>query len=325
MKNRAAWRYRALVALAVATPALVTIGADARAPRQAPAPTGQDQAATSPASILKEAEELQRAGDLDKAIGLYEQALTQDPSSYEGHLGLGTTLDRKGEYATARQHLQKALTHAPDADAKRSANVALANSFAYQRNAAEAEPFYSAVFDAAVAEDNVIRAAADANALGRLFLESGDTDNAEKWYRRGYETSKKVAAPDPEQPPAVWEMRWHHAQSRIAARRGDQAAADEHAAAVKAAFEKDPKLGNGMAEYYYLSGYNAVQFKEYDKAIEALSQANQEDVFIIMLLGQAYEGKGDQAKAREHYERVLEMAGHNLAGALAASVARERL
>ncbi|MPZ19012.1 MAG: hypothetical protein GEV06_14025 [Luteitalea sp.] len=120
-------------------------------------------------------------------------------------------------------------------------------------------------------------------------------------------------------------MRWSHAQSRIAARRGDQAVADEQAAAVKAAFDKDPELGNGVEEYYYLTGYNAVQLKQYDKAIEPLSQANQEDVFIMMLLGQACEGKGDQAKAREHYERVLQMAGHNLSGALAISVAREGL
>jgi tetratricopeptide (TPR) repeat protein len=323
MKRTVARPRRTLVALAIVAPAVVILGAGAVASSQATTPAEPGQAA-SPPSILKEAEDLERTGDVDKAIELYEQALKQDPSSYEAHLGLGSALDRKGEYTTARQHLQKALANAPDADAKRNANVTLANSFAFERNAAEGEPFYRAVFDAAVAEGNFIRAAADANALARLFLESGDADNAEKWYRTGYETSKKVTSPDPDQPPAVWEMRWHHAQSRVAARRGDQAAADEHAAAVKAAFDKDPELGNGMAEYHYLIGYNAVQGKQYDKAIEALSQANQEDVFIIMLLGQAYEGKGDQAKAKEHYERVLQMANHNLAGALATSVARER-
>ena len=75
-------------------------------------------------------------------------------------------------------------------------------------------------------------AAGRANALGRIYLESGNLQKAEQWYTTGFETSRKI----PELPAsqaALWEMRRHNALGRIEARRGNRAAATEHAAAVK--------------------------------------------------------------------------------------------
>src|SRR5712671_4609136 len=150
----------------------------------------QQTPAPAPLDLVKQGQKLNSEGKQDEALALYDQALEMSPNLYDAHLASGIALDLKGNYAEARQHLTKAVELAP-ADAKQQALRAVAISFAFEGNANEAGKFERQVFDARLLAHDFTGAAEIANELARIYLESGDTANAYKWYRSGYETAQR--------------------------------------------------------------------------------------------------------------------------------------
>lgn len=284
------------------------------------------QTVSDPLPLLKEGSTLVSEGKYDEALALSKRALAADPKSYGAHLVTGIVMDLKGDYAAARQHLSQAIEVAPEA-ARDQALVAMAISYAFEAKAADAAKYYQKVFDKQLAAQGLDAAAGIANALGRIYLESGDAANAEKWYRTGYETAKKQTNLKPEQVD-LWEMRWLHAQARISARRGNSAEADRHTAALKIYIDKITPGGpnaDQLSIYPYLVGYVAFYLKNYDVAITELQKADQNDPFILGVLAQAHEHSGDKTKARAYYEKVLASHGHTINTAFSRPVALKAL
>ena len=290
----------------------------------APLAAATPQAAEDPIALVKEGRKLNAAGKQDEAIALYDRAIKLDPKLFDAHLAAGVALDLKGDYPRARAALQRAIDTAPDEAARNQALSAMAVSYAFERNATEAAKYYQRQFDAQSKAGGYDGAAATANALARVYLESGDTEAATKWYETGYSTSKKIANPSPDQAD-LWELRWLHARSRIAARRGDAAAAARDAAAVKAIVDKGGLNEEQRPAYQYLVGYNALYAGQFDTAVTELLKADQRDPFVLGLLAQAYDKQGDVMNARQCYTRVLQSNAHNLQNAFARPVARRRL
>lgn len=281
--------------------------------------TGQ----SDPAALVKEAQKLESSGQRSEALERYRKALELDPARFDAHLGLGRVMDLEGKYGEARQHIQKAIDLAPESG-QNAALSTMGVAYAFEGKAAESAKYYQKVFDRQMASGAHDAAAGTANALGRVYLETGDAGNAEKWYRTGYETSQKIDKRSSEDVD-LWEMRWHHAQARIAARRKQFDAARKHADAVRALVEKGTLDEGQRAAYPYLVGYVALYEGKHDEAIAALSTADQEDPFVLSLLAQAYEHKKDQAKAQELYKQILEIGGHSLPVAFSRPLARKRL
>lgn len=273
-------------------------------------------------SLVDQGKKLNDQGKHDEALKLYEQALAKDPNSYEAHTEAGVTLDLKGDYAKAREHLQKAIDVAP-ADQKNRAMRVMAFSYAFEGNASEAEKLHKQVFDTLLSKSQFEQAAGVANEIARIKLETGDVDGAEKWYKTGYDTAmRKADMKDTDK--NLWAFRWEHAQARIAARRGKKDEAQKHVAAAKAALDK--ANNPDQAEYFpYLTGYVAFYGGDYKTAIADLQKADQEDPFILALLAQAYEKSGDKARAKEYYEKVLTRNGHGPTNAYARPLAKKKL
>lgn len=284
---------------------------------------GAAQQADDPVALVKEGQKLNRAGNQDEALALYERALKADPNLFDAHLAAGIALDLKGDYARARVHLQRAIDSAPE-EARPQALSAMAVSYAFEGDAASAAKYYQQQFDLHVKSQHLDNAAATANAAGRAYLESGDLENAEKWYALGHDTARKLTGLPPDQVD-LWELRWHHAQARIAARRGDRAQADAHTVKVREIVAKGDLNAEQAPAYQYLLGYVALYAGNYDSAIAELLKADQTDPFILGLLAQAYEKKGDAARARERYQQVLEWNSHNLQNAFSRPLARRKL
>ncbi len=280
-------------------------------------------AQTGASSPADQAEKLLTSGKRTEALALYRQAVKQDPASFDAHIGLGRLLDLEGQYAEARQHLQKAIEIAPEAD-RNTALSTMAQSYAFEGNAAEAAKYYQQVFNSQIKAGALEGAAGTANALGRVYLETGDVANAEKWYRTGYETSGKVEKRTPENTD-LWEMRWLHAQARIAARRKQFDVARQHMSGLITIIGRGRLDENQQAQYPYLAGYVAFYEGKPDEAIAELSKGSQEDPFVLSLLAQAYEQKNEQGKARELWTRILGMSDHNLQMAFARPLAQRRL
>jgi tetratricopeptide (TPR) repeat protein len=280
-------------------------------------------AQTGAATVTDQAEKLVSSGQRSEALALYRQAVTQDPASFDARIGIGRLLDLEGQYAEARQHLQKAIEVAPEED-RNAALSTMAQSFAFEGNAAEAAKYYQRVFDNQIKAGALDGAAGTANALGRVYLETGDVTNAEKWYRAGYDTSGKLEKRTPADTD-LWEMRWLHAQARIAARRKQFDVARRHMKEVQTIIGQGRLDDNQRIQYPYLAGYVGFYEGKADEAIAELSKASQDDPFVLSLLAQAYEQKKDQAKARELWTRIVAMSDHNLQMAFARPLAQRRL
>jgi tetratricopeptide (TPR) repeat protein len=258
---------------------------------------------------LAQAQKLLQAGSLPDAVSLLKRTVTAAPQSFEAHLALGRALDLSGDHATARHHLEQAISLAPESG-RNQALVAMGTSWAFEGKADEAARYYQRVFDAQVQANDRGGAAGTANGLGRIFLESGNVDKAEEWYRTGIETAKQI----PELPAnqlALWEWRWHNAQARIAARRKDTAAAQQHVSQAKALLDKAGNE-NQRPFYPYLLGYVAFYGGDYKAAIGHLQQGDQQDPFILGMIGEAYEKLNDRAKAQEYYEKALTQPSHTI-------------
>ncbi len=297
-----------LILLLVATMAFAGV-------RQTPAP----QPADATKQNLAQAQKLIQSGDLAGAVTLLEKVVADAPQAPEAHLALGRALDLKGDHKTARRHLEQAISLATDAS-RNQALSAMGVSWAFEAKPDEAARYYQRIFDAQMQAKDRGGAAGTANALGRIYLESGSLDKAEQWYRTGYETAKQI----PEVPAdqiALWEMRWHNAQARIAARRKNRALAEKHVAEAKEWLDKSSNEDQRVF-HPYLTGYVAFFAGNYKQAVDDLLQGDQRDPFVLGLIAQAYEKLGDRAKAREYYEKVVAMPSHSINAAFALPKAR---
>ena len=127
-------------------------------------------------------------------------------------MAAGIALDLEGKYEQARQHLTKAIDEAPPAS-KVQALRTMAVSYAFERNSDEARKYEQQAFDLQFSAKQFADAAGTADELARIYLESGDPDNAFQWYQSGHLTAQR----QPDLKPAekdLWEFRWESALAR---------------------------------------------------------------------------------------------------------------
>jgi tetratricopeptide (TPR) repeat protein len=218
--------------------------------------------------------------------------------------------------------LSKAIEIAP-ANAKERAWRTMAMSYVFECNMEEAGKLEKQIFDARIGRQDFIAAADIANETARLYLECGDINSAENWYKTGYQSSlRKTDVKDTDK--ALWLFRWENAQARIAARRGQKDDAQKHIVAAKAALDKANNPDQALF-YPYLTGYVALYTGDYKTALTDLQQADQKDPFILSLIAQTYEKSGDSAQAMDYYRKVMASNAHNPTNAFARPLARKKL
>jgi len=272
--------------------------------------------------LVKRGQKLASEGKPDEAVALYQQAVDADPDLYDAQLYMGVALDLQGKYTEARQHLSKAIELASEQQTVQSLRV-MAVSYAFEGNADKASEYERRAFELQDTWKRYEDAASTANELGRIYLESGDLDNAYKWYEKGRVTGlKKPNITDAEKD--LWTFRWEAALARIAARRGNKQEAQQHLAVMSSIVYKNDNPDQTHF-YPYLVGYVALYTGDYATAIKQLQQADQRDPFVLSLLGQAYEKSGDKAQAVVYYQKIMSSYLHNPSNAFARPLAKQRL
>jgi tetratricopeptide (TPR) repeat protein len=280
--------------------------------------------APDPGDLVKQGRALAAQGKHEEAARLYRQALRNSPRSFDARLAMGICLDLQGQYAEARTHLAEAVKQADGIAARNQAMMAMASSYAFESKAADAARHLDPVFAQQLADKDYAGAAATANALGRIYLESGDTANARKWYEHGYEQARTIQGLPPSELD-LWGLRWIHAEARIAAREGKGDEARRHVLAFEQAMAKRGRLADDNEIYRYLLGYVASHTKDYDRAIAELVKGNLGHPFVVNLIAMSYEAKGDTANAQLYCRRTLESNAHSLNNAFARPIARSRV
>ncbi len=294
--------------------ALLVVGALIAGLTVAPRAAGR----SDPEALVTQARKLSLAGDQDEALALYRQALAARPDMFDAHLGAGIALDLKGDYKEAREHLAKAIELAPPGTSDLVLG-AMGVSYAFEADAKNAAVYYRRLFDEQEKAGNLAGAAGTANALGRVYLESGLPRDAAEWYRRGYDTAMRQKDMPPREV-ALWNLRLKHAEARIAVRSGDVVTAHRDTDEVQAIVDR-PDGADQKPDYFYLKGYVEFYAGNYRQAIAALEQANQKDAFIVALLARSWEKRGDTAKALEYYRKVLTLNSHDIQNAFARPLA----
>jgi tetratricopeptide (TPR) repeat protein len=283
---------------------------------------GGGRSAPPTVDFIGQARTLERDGQADAAITAYRRALAQNPNSFDAQYGIARTLDLAGSYDEARQHFAKAIDLAPDG-AKEQALRMMGIAWTFVANVDEATRYFGKVFDRRVAAGNSAGAAEEANELGRVYLELGHLDQAERWYRTGHDMAGREAGRSTAQVDLA-DMRWAHAQARLAARRGLEQEAKQQEAVVEHLLDKGGNEDQRI-QYAYLRGYVEFYLGHYPAAVTELEKADQQDPFILLLLAEAHEKLEQPDVARDYYRKVLASTSHAVNSAFARPIARRTI
>lgn len=250
-------------------------------------------------------------------------------------LRVAQRLDAEGKHQESRAIFQALIDNAPTPAERAAAQRRMAMSYAYDGNCAKTIEYEEMVIAYWVTRRDAEPQNAHyqegemANEAARVCIDAGALDEAERMYRRGSELGNREPEPR-SHPKSLWDFRLEHALARLAARRGNADEAKRHMTAARRILDSDTVMAKEQAQYYpYLVGYVALYTNDLATAEAELTKAMaglSNDPFQVVLLGMTFEKKGDEARARDLYQRAFDMStGSNPPNVFARAFTRKKL
>ncbi|HJU91399.1 MAG TPA: tetratricopeptide repeat protein [Pyrinomonadaceae bacterium] len=247
------------------------------------------------------AELLLKMGRFDEAITQYNKALAIDPNFVNSHFGIAAAQTYKGNASGAQAELQKITQKARSDGERRTAlfgqMIVAVDSGKLDQALAEVEKQYAL----GQKSNDVPAMAGDLQLKGNILLEMGRHDDAKQAFDQALKTTTDSNLSQEVKDNATRVHRYNLA--RVAIAKKDLAAAKTESDAFRASAET-AKNANQLKQAHELAGRIALEQKNYDTAISELAQANQQNPDVLYLLGHAYHGKGDAAKAKENFTKA---------------------
>jgi len=240
-------------------------------------------------------------GRFDEAITQYKKALAIDPNFLNSHFGIAAALTYQGKSSDALAELQKMTEKARSDGERRTAlfgqMVVAADGGKLDQALSELQKQYAL----GEKSNDIPAMAADLQLKGNILLEMGKYPDAKQAYEQALKmTNDSSLSQEIKDNTSLFH---HFNLARVAIGQGDLATAkketDEFRKGAEAA--KNPGL---IKQAHELAGRIALQEKNYDQAIAELDQSNQQNPSDLYLLGEAYQGKGDAAKAKESFTKA---------------------
>jgi tetratricopeptide (TPR) repeat protein len=250
------------------------------------------------------AEMLMRTGRFDESIAQYRKALSVDPHFTSSYIGIASNLMFEGKHDAAGAQAQKLYDSARDDGDRRTALLSRAVTYVDQGRTAQAMQMMQKLFALDTGIGDTSAMSADAAQMGEILLGGGQADEAGKRYHQsltlveGSGLSGEIKD--------VTRLADHYNRARVALAKGDTAAARAEARQFASGAEATHDIGRSR-QSHELAGMISLKAGEYDKAVDELAQADQQDPYILYLLATAYKGKGDAAKAKEFAQRAANM------------------
>jgi tetratricopeptide (TPR) repeat protein len=247
------------------------------------------------------AELLLKTGRFDEAIMQYNKALAIEPNFLNSYFGIAAALTYKGKAADAAAELQKITAKARTDGERRTAlfgqMVVAADGGKLDQALAEVEKQYAL----GQKTNDIPAMAGDLQLKGNILLEMGRYDDAKKAYEEAVRiTTESSLSQEVKDNTALFH---HYNLARVAIGKKDLATAKTETEAFKRGAEA-AKNDNQIKQAHELAGITALAEKNYDQAIAELLQSNQQNPNNLYLLGEAYQGKGDDAKAKESFTKA---------------------
>ena len=240
------------------------------------------------------AELLLKMGRFDESIAQYHKALAIDSNWIPGHFGIAADLMYQGKAQDAEAELEKMASAARNDGELRTAYFGMAVVAADSGAMDKALAAMDKEFAVAEKKHDVASMAADLQAKGNILAEKPDYDAAKQAFDRSLELINGSSLSKEIKDNSV--LLHHFNMAAIAIAQKDLASAKMHAEEYRkgAEISKNPAQ---MKQAHELAGRIALAEKDYDKAVAELQQANQQDPRNLYRLSEAYQAKGDSAKA----------------------------
>lgn len=237
-----------------------------------------------------------KMGRFDDSITQYKKALAIDPNFINSHQGIASALMYQGKPDEAAAELQK-ITDKARSDAERRTAM-------FAQTVVDVD---SGKMDAALTEvdkqyalgektSDLPAMTADLQLRGNILLEMGKADEAKAAYDRLLKmTSESNLSQEIKDNAALFH---HYNLTRVALAKKDLATAKTEAETFRKGTEtaKNPFQAKQAHE---LAGMIALEAKDFDTALSELQKANLQNPYDVYRICQAYQGKGDMAKAKE--------------------------
>ncbi len=249
------------------------------------------------------AELLLKMGRYDESIAQYRKALSIQPNFVNSHFAIAAALAYQGKHDEALAELQK-MTDKARSDGER--RTALFGRVVVDTDSGKLDKALEDIDkEYAIAEKSgdVAAMSGDLQTKGNILLEMGKYAEAKEQFDKllkmtdGSNLSQEIKANT--------KLFHHYNLGVVALGMKDNAAAKTEAEEFRKGAEASKNPAQ-VRQAHQLLGMIALAEKDYDKAIAELQQTGQQNPQNFFRLCQAYQGKGDNAKAREFCQKAAD-------------------
>ncbi len=247
------------------------------------------------------AELLLKMGRYDDSIVQYRKALSIDPHFAPSHFGISADLTYMGKPQEAEAELEKMAEQARNDGELRTALFGMAVLASDGGKFDQALQQMDKEYAVAEKKNDAAAMAADLQAKGNILSEMQKYDQANQQFERSLKFVEESTLSQELKDNA--KLLHHYNLAALAIGKKDYAGAKTHAEE----FRKGAEASKNPAQIklsHELNGRIALAQKDYAQAIAELEQANLQDPRNLYRLGQAYDGRGDHAKAQEYYSKA---------------------
>jgi tetratricopeptide (TPR) repeat protein len=252
------------------------------------------------------AELLMKTGRFEESIEKYRKALEMDATFFPSYVGIGNDQIFQGKFDEARATFRKLFDVARRDVERRQALFWTAMSYAHEERYEEALEELRKRYRIAEAGGDRIAIAGHLAEVGDMQFRSGDIEGALATWAEAMTHIRRSDAPA--ETKAAAERTHLYLEARAALERRDlrtaRAKAAEHHNQVMA-----KRVPMEIWRDRFLAGMIAMAGGDDDAAIAELEEANHRDPEVLLSIAEAWERKGDAARARAFYEEVANFNG----------------
>lgn len=249
------------------------------------------------------AEFLMKVGRFDESIAQYRRALEVDSEFVFSHVGIANNQMFLGRGNEARQTLDEMFARARNDGQRRNALLWKAASHLHEGNRPQAMRVLEERRAIAESTADWLAVANDDVLIGRLWLDLGHADEAERLFAQALPEVEKAEVP--QEVKEGLRRNDLYNQGLVAIAKGDLAAAREKSRAYHAAVQ-EPAINFELQQDHELMGRIALADGNAAEALTHLGQANQQDPRVLLLTAEAHRVAGDAESAREMARQAAE-------------------
>jgi len=248
------------------------------------------------------AELLMKMGRYDESIKSYKEALSINPNFVASHIGIATNLNFKDNHNDARKQLQKLYKIARNDGERRGAHFSITVSYVDEGNMDLALKELKKQYAFAEKINDAAAMAGDLVLMGNILLEAGKYAEAMEMFKKAIILVEESNLT--EEVKNNNKRAYLFNTARFALKKNDY----ETAKVKSEEYHKQVEAIENPLQIklsHQLAGMIALEEKDYDKALEELLQANQQNPYNLYRIALAYTGKGDIEKTKEYCEKVV--------------------